>query len=71
MVAWHINAVRVRSTRTAGSGSTACRNDTAANYQTAIAEWVSLLNQNGMVVILDLHWAAPGARLGTSIGRSP
>jgi hypothetical protein len=31
-----------------------------ANYRTAIANYVSLLNQSGLYVILDLHWSAPG-----------
>jgi hypothetical protein len=34
-------------------------------YQQAIASYVQLLNSNGMVVILDLHWAAPGTQQAT------
>jgi len=30
------------------------------NYQVAIQQFVNLLNSNGIVVILDLHWTAPG-----------
>ena len=36
-----------------------------ANYQMAIADYVSLLNRNGLYVILDLHWSAPGTTVAT------
>jgi len=31
------------------------------NYQNAIASYVDLLTNNGLYVILDLHWSAPGS----------
>jgi hypothetical protein len=34
-------------------------------YQQAIENVVSLLNQNGMYAIIDLHWSAPGTTLAT------
>jgi endoglucanase len=36
-----------------------------ANYRTAIANYVTLLNQSGLYVILDLHWSAPGEEVAT------
>ena len=36
-----------------------------ANYQQAIKNYVSLLNQNGLYVVLDLHWNAPGTTIAT------
>ena len=36
-----------------------------ANYRTAIAAYVDLLNRSGLYVILDLHWSAPGEELAT------
>ena len=38
-----------------------------ANYQAAIEAYVNLLNDNGIVAILDLHWT-DGAYSGTSSG---
>lgn len=32
-----------------------------ANYQNALAAYVNLANQNGLYVIVDLHWNAPGS----------
>lgn len=31
----------------------------AASYRTTVAEWVGLLHEAGLAVILDLHWTAP------------
>jgi len=70
MVTWKVNAVRVpmnedcwlaiNGAPTAYSGS---------NYQTAIGNYVSLLTQNGIVPILELHWSAPGTQQAT--GQQP
>ncbi|MDA8027326.1 MAG: glycoside hydrolase family 5 protein [Actinomycetota bacterium] len=66
MKSWGINAVRIplnedcwlslNGVNPAYSGT---------NYQNAIGAFVNLLNQNGMVAILDLHWNAPGTQLAT------
>jgi len=37
-----------------------------AGYRSAIAGYVSLLNENGLYVVLDLHWSAPGTTLARS-----
>jgi endoglucanase len=67
MKGWGINAVRVPLNEACWNGEsyipTAYR---GANYQSAIKAYVSLLNANGMVAILDLHWsdgqyAGPGS----------
>jgi len=70
MKAWNVNAVRVPLNEDCWLGI----NGVAAaysgtNYQTAISGWVNLLTQNGMVVILDLHWTAPGTTQST--GQEP
>lgn len=67
MKAWNINAVRVPLNADCWLGINGV--DAAysgTNYQNAIAGWVNLLTQNGMVVILDLHWTAPGTTLANS-----
>jgi hypothetical protein len=73
MASWHINAVRVPLNEDCWLGINGYPyQDTAAHYQTAITQWVSLLNANGMVAILDLHWAAPGTEAtSTTIGQLP
>jgi hypothetical protein len=38
-------------------------------YQQFIKNWVSLLNQNGLYVILEIQWSAPGGGLAT--GQQP
>jgi len=35
------------------------------NYIRAIVDWVNRLNNHGIAVILDLHWAAPGTEKAT------
>ncbi len=73
MLSWNINAVRVPLNEDCWLGINGFPyNDTAADYQAAIVDWVNLLNQNGLVVILDLHWAAPGTdATSTSVGQLP
>jgi endoglucanase len=61
MASWHANVVRVPLNEDCWlgiNGAPAAYSGTA--YQTAIKNWVSTLNNAGMIVILDLHWAAPG-----------
>ena len=70
IAAWHVNAVRIplnedcwlniNGVNSAYGGS---------NYQTAIVNYVNLLNAAGMVAILDLHWSAPGSTQAT--GQNP
>ncbi len=58
---WHVNAVRVPLNEDCWLGINGVPPQFAGkNYQQAILRYVRLLNQYGMYVILDLHWAAPG-----------
>jgi hypothetical protein len=70
MLNWKVNAVRVplnEACWNAESYVTAA--DAGANYINAIKSYVSLLNSNGLVAILDLHWT-DGTYTGPSAGCS-
>jgi endoglucanase len=70
MKSWGVNAVRVPLNEACWNGESYVDSAYAgANYQTAIENYVSLLNDNGMVAILDLHWT-DGLYTGTSAGCS-
>jgi aryl-phospho-beta-D-glucosidase BglC (GH1 family) len=57
MKQWGINAVRVPLNEACWNGESYVNSAYAgANYQTAIEQYVQLLNDNGIVAILDLHW---------------
>jgi endoglucanase len=57
MRAWRINAVRVPLNEACWDGESYVRTAYAGPaYRRAIEAYVKLLNANGMVVILDLHW---------------
>src|SRR5665213_2495142 len=61
MATWKINAVRIPLNEDCWlgiNGATASLSGT--NYQNAIKNWVNILNSQGLIVILDLHFAAPG-----------
>ena len=67
MAAWHINAVRVPLNEDCWLGINGVSPSTSgAAYRSAIEEYVSTLQSFGLVVILDLHWAAPGTHLAES-----
>ena len=58
MKAWGINAVRIPLNEGCWNGESYVNPAYAgANYQNAIKAYVRLLNTNGMVAILDLHWS--------------
>jgi hypothetical protein len=70
MASWHIDAVRVPLNEDcwlAINGVPAAYS--GANYRNAIAAYVQLLNENGLIAILDLHWNAAGTALAT--GQQP
>ena len=71
MVAWDINVVRVPLNEDCwlGINGFPANNRTAAQYQADIVNWVNLLNQNGQMVILDLHWNNSGTNQST--GQEP
>jgi hypothetical protein len=61
MASWYINAVRIPLNEDcwlAINGVAATMG--GATYQQAVVDYVNALNSNGIVAILDLHWAAPG-----------
>src|ERR1700748_3416836 len=59
MKSWNLNAVRVPLNEDCWLGINGVNVPT---YRDDIRAWVSLLEQNEMYVILDLHWAAPGTQ---------
>ena len=66
IAAWHTNAVRVPLNEDCWLGiNGAPAAYSGAAYQTAIAHYVDLLNGNGLVAILDLHWTAAGSGQAT------
>jgi len=70
MKSWGINAVRVPLNEGCWNGeSYVPAGYGGANYQSAIKAYVSLLNANGMVAILDLHWS-DGQYAGSGSGCS-
>jgi endoglucanase len=61
IASWHANAVRVPLNEDCWLNINGVNPLYAgANYQSAIAAYVSVLHQAGLYVILDLHWNAPG-----------
>lgn len=67
MKAWGVNTVRVPLNEDCWLGI----NGVAAavggtSYQQAIAAYVQTIRANGMYVIVDLHWNAPGTTLATA-----
>jgi endoglucanase len=70
MATWHVNAVRIPLNEDCWLGiNNAPAAYSGSNYQSQIANYVNLLNANGMVAILDLHWNAPGTAQAT--GQQP
>ncbi|HEV2376611.1 MAG TPA: cellulase family glycosylhydrolase [Streptosporangiaceae bacterium] len=70
MKTWDINAVRVPLNEACWNGESYVeRAYRGSRYQHAIEAYVRLLNANGLVVILDLHWS-DGAYLGPDAGCS-
>lgn len=71
MLAWGVNSVRVPLNEDCwlGINGEPANGKTVAQYQADIVNWVNLLNQNGLVVILDLHWNNNGTN--QSLGQEP
>lgn len=72
MLSWKINVVRLPlnedcwlDVNTAGID----RQYVGAAYRAAVADYVTRLTAAGIVVILDLHWSAPGSQPAT--GQTP
>src|SRR5216117_2003261 len=59
IASWRANVVRLPLNETCWLGINGVPAAySGASYQKAIADFVALLNRNGLVVILDLHWTA-------------
>ena len=70
MKSWGINAVRLPLNEDCWNGESNVKAAySGKNYRTAIENYVHLLNANGMVVILDLHWS-DGRYTGAAAGCS-
>lgn len=71
MLSWDINAVRVPLNEDCwlGINGEPANGKTVTQYQTDIINWVNLLNQNGLIVILDLHWNNSGTN--KALGQEP
>jgi hypothetical protein len=68
MRSWGVNAVRIPLNEACWNGEPYVSPAySGANYQSAIRTYVNLLNANGMVAILDLHWT-DGRYTGPSSG---
>jgi hypothetical protein len=70
IAAWTATAVRVPLNETCWLGINGVKPElSGASYQRAIADYVGLLTRSGLVVILDLHWSAPGTAV--ALGQQP
>jgi endoglucanase len=70
MLSWKVNAVRVPLNEACWNAESYVNSAYAGtNYINAIKSYVSLLNSNGLVAILDLHWT-DGTYTGPSAGCS-
>jgi endoglucanase len=76
MKSWKVNSVRVPLNEACWNGeSYVPASGSGTTYINAIKSWVSLLNSNGLDVILDLHWTdgtytGPGAGSCTSANQA-
>ena len=68
MKSWKINVVRLPLNEDCWLGINGVPAATAgANYQKAVSDYTHLLISNGLYVILDLQWAAPGTTLANQL----
>lgn len=66
ILGWHANAVRVPLNEDCWLGiNGAPAQYSGPGYQNFISQWVSLLRQNGLYVVLDLHWNNGGTGQAT------
>ena len=64
IASWHVNAVRVPLNEDCWLGINGVNPSYGgANYRSAIGAYVSRLHAAGLIVVLDLHWNAPGTTL--------
>jgi hypothetical protein len=66
MQQWKINTVRVPLNEDCWLGINGVNSQySGSNYTQAITTYVQMLRSNGMYVIVDLHWSAPGSTQAT------
>ena len=58
---WGINTIRIPMNEQCWLGVNTDPAYAGANYQQAIADYVSIVTDRGLVAILDLHWSAPSS----------
>ena len=67
MQSWHINAVRVPLNEDCWLGINGINPRFGGHsYVTAVTQFIHHLRSNGMYVIIDLHWSAPGGAVALS-----
>jgi hypothetical protein len=66
IASWHVNTVRIPLNEDCWLGINGISPAySGATYQTAIVNFVKLLNSRNIMVILEMHWSAPGTALAT------
>jgi Cellulase (glycosyl hydrolase family 5)/Ricin-type beta-trefoil lectin domain-like len=67
MLTWKINIVRIPLNEDCwlGINGEPANGTSASQYRQDIVNYTNLLNSNGIKVILDLHWTAPGSQKAT------
>ncbi len=71
MLSWDVNIVRIPMNEDCwlGINNLPAAPLTMAQYRTDVMSWVNLLNANGIIAILDLHWVNGGTNQAT--GQTP
>jgi hypothetical protein len=65
IAAWHFNTVRIPLNQDCWLGDDGLPKSepgvprTADGYRQAVQNWVAILHQHGLAVVLDLHWTGP------------
>ncbi|HEX5713235.1 MAG TPA: glycoside hydrolase family 5 protein [Solirubrobacterales bacterium] len=68
MKSWHINVVRVPLNESCWLGHSWIEQRLSGSaYRAAVREYVTALEDAGLYVILDLHWAAPRHEIATGL----
>jgi hypothetical protein len=70
---WNINVVRIPTNEDCwlGINGQPSSGQTVAQYRAAITTYINLLNRNGIAVIFDLQYSAPGATLAQNTEPMP
>ncbi len=72
MASWRINAVRLPLNEGCWRGHPSLvAAHAGANYRKAVGDYVQALHRAGLIVVLDLHWSAPGEELPAKSPRMP